>query len=113
MREDRKERNGRKSDFWFALIAAFMLAAPVVLCLAQPALAAGAPPGDFYIITSVNHRKHELFVKTPSEVTELMKVDDQTAFLDEQAKKISFADLRAGDTVYLVSRQEKEMPLAV
>lgn len=54
-----------------------------------------------------------MFVETPSEVAELMKVNDQTVFLDEQAKEISFADIRAGDTVYLVPRPEKEMPLAV
>ncbi|MGH9342843.1 MAG: hypothetical protein ACRD19_03660 [Terriglobia bacterium] len=61
--------------------------------------------GDFFIITSVNRRNHELFLKAPTEVTKLMLVNDKTAFFDDQGKQMTFADLRAGDTVYVSSSE--------
>lgn len=69
--------------------------------------------GDFFIISSVNLRSHELFLKAPTEVTELMTINDGTVFLDEQGKRLEFKDLRAGDTVYVVSKKSgKNLPVA-
>lgn len=55
---------------------------------------------DFFIISSVDAPKHEIVLKRPTEVTELVRVNDQTVFLDEQGKRLALKDFRAGDTVY-------------
>jgi len=64
-----------------------------------------APPSreDFFIVSSVNTSKRQLLLKHPTEVTELIVVDDKTVCVDEDGKRIRFSDLRAGDTVYIAS----------
>ncbi|MGH9403738.1 MAG: hypothetical protein ACRD2P_16750 [Terriglobia bacterium] len=101
-----------------AVLAAFLL--PVLLLAAAPLAAAngqeagGAHAGDFFIISSVNKKTHELFLKAPTEVTELMQVSGKTVFLDAQGKHISFNDLRAGSTVYVVAnRNSGAEPIAL
>jgi len=70
--------------------------------------------GDFFIISSVNRRSKELFLKAPTEVTELMLVNERTVFLNDQGKRIQFQDLRAGDTVYVISRRNSPgLPVAI
>jgi hypothetical protein len=70
--------------------------------------------GDFFIISSVNRRSKELFLKAPTEVTELMLVNERTVFLNDQGKRIQFQDLRAGDTVYVISRRSSPgLPVAI
>jgi hypothetical protein len=59
---------------------------------------------DFYIIVSVNQAEQSLVLKLPTEVTTAIKVNDQTVYLNENGQRIKFADLHAGDTVYLVHR---------
>jgi hypothetical protein len=60
--------------------------------------------GDFFIVSSVDVGKSQIVLKLPTEVTELMMVTENTVFLNEQAKPMLFQDLRAGDTVYVVSK---------
>lgn len=59
--------------------------------------------GDFFIISSVDLAKRQLLLKLPTEVTELMKVEDKTSYHDETGKSIKLSDLRAGDTVFITS----------
>jgi hypothetical protein len=76
--------------------------------------AGGNYEGDFFIISSVNRRSKELFLKAPTEVTELMLVNERTVFLNDQGKRIQFQDLRAGDTVYVISRRSSPgLPVAI
>jgi len=66
-------------------------------------VAAQSEPRDaFFIISSVNSDKLELLVKLPTEVTQLMRVDGETKYLDRGGRSIGLADFRAGDTVYIV-----------
>lgn len=106
------------------LLAGFVIGAivgsrPVLGRTASQALTPAASkvsssyPGGFYIISSVNLKNHELFLKTPTEVTELMLVNGQTEILNEAGGSISLADLRAGNTVYVVTQpQAASEPLA-
>jgi len=55
---------------------------------------------DFFIISSVDASKRQIVLKRPTEVTELVSVNDQTVFVDEQGKRLQLKDFRAGDTVY-------------
>jgi hypothetical protein len=74
---------------------------------------ARAYEGEFFIVSSVNQKMHEMFLKAPTEVTELMLVNNKTVFLDEQGKRVTFKDLRSGDTVYVVAdRTSGGEPLA-
>ena len=42
-----------------------------------------------------------------------MQVDNGTRYLDKDLKTIKLTDLRAGDTVYIISRQSGEVTVAV
>jgi len=97
----------RKRDF---LTAALSAAVPVLLlgCLlglpiyGQSRPHAGAAAGEeFFLISSVDAKKQQLVLKRPTEVTELVRVTDKAAFLDEQGNPLELKDLRSGDTVYV------------
>jgi hypothetical protein len=74
------------------------------LMAAQVSTQIGSPQGEFFIISSVNLQKRDLFVKAPTEVTEEMTVTPGTVILDQEGKRIPLSDVRAGDTVYIVTR---------
>lgn len=69
--------------------------------------------GDFYIVSSIDLAKKQILLKRPTEVTELMRVDSETRYFDEQAKIIRLTDLRAGDTVYIVSKAGERQSIAL
>jgi len=62
------------------------------------------PEGDqFFIVASVDLQKSQLLLKYPAEVTLLVLVNNATKFTDENGKLLKLSDLRAGDTVWMVS----------
>src|SRR2546428_1295423 len=82
------------------LSSVFMLAASVI----APSLAAASLPAEeFFIVSSVDATKKTMVVKRPTEVTLTMRLTDRTRCRSEQDKPIQLADLRAGDTVFIVS----------
>jgi hypothetical protein len=81
-------------------------APPVV----PPATSGPAPVGrktsageQFYIVASLDQSKSQLLLKLPSEVTMLMSVTGTTQIQDENGASLKLSDLRAGDTVWVVS----------
>lgn len=62
--------------------------------------------GEFFLISSINTTKHEIVLKRPTEVTQLVQVNDKTQFTDEQGQALKLNDLRAGDTVYVTLKQQ-------
>jgi hypothetical protein len=77
---------------------------------APPAASGPAPVGrktsageQFYIVASLDQSKSQLLLKLPSEVTMLMSVTAQTQIQDENGASLKLSDLRAGDTVWVVS----------
>jgi hypothetical protein len=62
------------------------------------------PQGEFFIISSVDPAKQQVLVKLPTEVTQVMRVDAQTKYVDRNGRAIGLSDLRAGDTVFIMSR---------
>jgi hypothetical protein len=68
---------------------------------------------EFFIISSVDIAKKQLLVKEPTEITELLQVNDKTRYNDKNGKAIQFADLRAGDTVYIRSTATSAGKVAV
>lgn len=87
-----------------------VLAIPV---LAQSAVSSGFAQGDFFIVSSIDLAKRQILLKRPTEVTELMRVDGETRYLEEPGNPIRLTDLRAGDTVYILSKSSGSHPLAV
>jgi|SRR6516164_651321 hypothetical protein len=92
----------------------------VLIAVALPLLAqppkdssAESAKGDFFIVSSVDLGKKQILLKRPTEVTELMRVDGDTRYLDEQGKSIRLTDLRAGDTVFITSKQSGGSSLAL
>ena len=62
------------------------------------------PAGEqFFIVASLDLQQKQLLLKYPTEVTLLVKVTDQTKFIDDSGKSTKLSDLRAGDTVWLTS----------
>jgi hypothetical protein len=62
------------------------------------------PAGEqFFIVASLDLQQKQLLLKYPTEVTLLVKVAQQTQFIDDSGKSIKLSDLRAGDTVWLTS----------
>jgi hypothetical protein len=72
------------------------------------ARAPSSAEGEFFIISSVDLVKHQLLLKRPTEVTDVMAVTDETKYMDEQGHAIQLKDFRAGDTVYVISRNDKD-----
>jgi hypothetical protein len=61
----------------------------------------------------VDLAKKQLLLKRPTEVTEVMRVDDNTRYLDEKGKAIQLSSVRAGDTVYIQATGKTESALAL
>jgi len=91
------------------LWAVFLLLATLVSCgfslAAQSGRAAGNTNGgeEFFIVSSVDITKRQLLLKEPTEITQLIQVNDKTRYTDRNGKAMQFADLRAGDTIYIRS----------
>jgi hypothetical protein len=68
---------------------------------AEKACASVRSGEEFFIISSVDVAKKQLLLKEPTEITEVLQVNDKTRYLDRTGKAIQFADLRAGDTVFI------------
>jgi hypothetical protein len=82
----------------FALLAGFSVATSVS---AQAKKTASGE--EFFIVASVDQAKSQLLLKHPTEVTTLLNVNDKTRLLNEKGEAIRLSDLRAGDTVWVVS----------
>lgn len=96
-------------------LARIAIVVTVILCTGFPALPAITqaqaaqrhqdPADSFFIVSSVDAKKQQLVLKLPTEVTEIISVTPTTAYRDESGKPLKFADLRAGDTVYVTAIQ--------
>ena len=89
--------------------AVFLLLATLVSCwfsvAGQSGRAAGKTNGgeEFFIVSSVDITKRQLLLKEPTEITQLIQVNDKTRYTDRTGKAMQFGDLRAGDTIYIRS----------
>ena len=58
---------------------------------------------EFFIVSSVDITKKQLLLKEPTEITQLIQVNDKTRYVEKDGKPMQFGDLRAGDTIYIKS----------
>lgn len=90
---------------WTVSMGLLFALSPVWARGPEQALPKGDKPSDeFFIISSVDLSKRLLVLKRPTEVTELMEVDAKTEIVNEAGKLVTLKNLRAGDTVFVVSR---------
>lgn len=74
---------------------------------------AGTSGEEFFIISSVDIGKKQLLLKEPTEITQILQVNDKTRYTDKAGKVMQFGELRAGDTVYIRSAPAAGGKLAV
>lgn len=72
-----------------------------------------ASAGEFFIISSIDPVKGQLLVKRPTEVTQVMRVNEETKYVDRARKPIRLSDVHAGDTVYITSSPTSGFALEV
>ena len=93
--------------------------ATVVSCVfsvaAQSSKATASTNGgeEFFIVSSVDITKKQLLLKEPTEITQLIQVNDKTRYMDKDGKPMQFGDLRAGDTIYIKSANTSAGRVAV
>ncbi len=100
-----REMSGAAGSLRLSLFVFGILLSCVPLLTAQSdqATAFAKSAEEFFIISSVDIAKKQLLLKEPTEITELLQLNDKTRCTDKNGKAIHFADLRAGDTVYIRS----------
>jgi len=84
-----------------ALVVVLLACALSFAAQAEKAAATAKSGEEFFIISSVDIAKKQLLLKEPTEITDLLQVNDKTRCTDKDGKAIQFADLRAGDTIYV------------
>ncbi|HEY2152722.1 MAG TPA: hypothetical protein VGH34_18075 [Vicinamibacterales bacterium] len=89
-----------------------MVAATIALSV-TPTHAQAPSSSEFFIVSSVNPPKHQVLVKHPTEVTQVVRVDDHTRYIDRSGKMIALSDLRAGDTVYVTMPSKGDAALEI
>jgi hypothetical protein len=100
-------RRSKRFAISFALLAAILAVVPVHAQTTKTAAASRVE--EFFIVSSVDITKHQLVLKRPTEVTQLVQVNDKTTYLEEDGKQLKLSDLRAGDTIF-VNLEPSVMP---
>jgi len=93
----------RTYSITLVLLIGFLAALP--LAAQKPNKEESASAEEFFIVSSVDLAKKQLFLKHPTEVTELVLLGDSTTCLDEHGKNFSCKKLRAGDTVFVTAKR--------
>lgn len=85
-----------------------LMGLPLVLSArgASPPSRENSVGDEFFIISSVDAKQKQIVLKRPTEVTQVVKVDKGTVFLNSDGKPIPFSALRAGDTGYVVLKHD-------
>ena len=81
----------------------------MALCFSVALRAQSNARGEsFYIVSSVNFQTHQIVLMHPTQLTVVATFGPQTAVLDENGKKLTTKDLKAGDTVWAIVKKNKK-----
>lgn len=97
----------------FAVLLVLLSCAFPIAAQSDKASTSAKSGEEFFIISSVDMAKKQLLLKEPTEITELLQVNDKTRYTDKNSKAIEFADLRAGDTVFIRSTRTPTGKVAI
>ena len=94
----------RMSPVTLSLVFAMLAALPMLA--EKSAKSEPSKAEEFFIISSADLAKNRLVLKHPTEVTELMLVNNKTSCFNDQGKSFACKNLRAGDTVFVISNRD-------
>jgi hypothetical protein len=110
------ETSGVRGRSWpvaLVVVASILSCGPFLAGQSGKAGANRSGAEDFFIVSSVDIAKKQLLLKEPTEITEVLQVNEKTRYTDNNGKPMQFADLRAGDTVYIRSTTSSAGKVAV
>lgn len=83
-----------------AILLALAIAMPV-WAQAHPKNAQGE---EFFIVSSVDLQKHQVVLMRPTQLTVVATIGPQTAYIGEKGQKLDVKAMKAGDTVWGITK---------
>src|SRR5579864_8742674 len=84
------------------------IATLVALAISMPVWAQAHPKNaqgeEFFIVSSVDLQKHQVVLMRPTQLTVVATIGPQTAYLGEKGQKLDVKAMKAGDTVWGITK---------
>jgi len=97
----------RVSKFIPAAIAIFL-----AFAISMPAWAQAHPKNargeEFFIVSSVDLQKHQVVLMRPTQLTVVATIGPQTTYLGEKGQKLDVKAMKAGDTVWAITKPGRD-----
>lgn len=101
--------NNAKVAYTLRKISLLAGALAMSLCFSVALRAQSNARGEsFYIVSSVNFQTHQIVLMQPTQLTVVATFGPQTVVLDENGKKLTTKDLKAGDTVWAIVKKDRK-----
>ncbi len=101
------------SSALFAVLVAMILSTGSAALAARKAASARETRNEFFIVSEVRLKRHQLVLELPTQITKVMFLNDKTVFENKQGRRLPLTDMRAGDTVYVTYAQESGNAVAL
>jgi hypothetical protein len=80
----------------------------MALAVSMPAWAQAQPKNaqgeEFFIVSSVDLQKHQVVLMRPTQLTVVATIGPQTTYLGEKGQKLDVKAMKAGDTVWGITK---------
>jgi len=84
----------------------------VALAISMPAWAQAHPKNaqgeEFFIVSSVDLQKHQVVLMRPTQLTVVATIGPQTTYLGEKGQKLDVKAMKAGDTVWAITKPGRD-----
>ena len=97
----------------FAVIVAMLFSTGTAALAARKAVPARETRNEFFIVSEVRLKRHQLVLEMPTQITKKVLLNDKTVFENRHGQRLPLTDIRAGDTVYVTYAQEKGESVAL
>src|SRR5579864_1093952 len=87
-----------------AILLAFAVSMPA-RAQAHPKNAQGE---EFFIVSSVDLQKHQVVLMRPTQLTVVATIGPQTTYLGEKGQKLDVKAMKAGDTVWAITKPGRD-----
>ena len=95
-----------------AKFISFAVAILLTLAVSAPAWAQAHPKNaqgeEFFIVSSVDLQKHQVVLMRPTQLTVVATIGPQTSYLSEKGQKLDVKAMKAGDTVWAITKKERD-----
>lgn len=93
-------------------LISFAVAILVALAVSAPAWAQAHPKNaqgeEFFIVSSVDLQKHQVVLMRPTQLTVVATIGPQTSYIGEKGQKLDVKTMKAGDTVWAITKTERD-----